>query len=138
LTTLLAVHSASTWFMVGLIWTIQVVHYPLFHAVGAGSFSAYEAQHTRRIGTLLIIPAAVEATTAGALLVVDPGAVTLVAAGVLAAIWTMTAFVHAPLHGRLTPGYDRSLVSRLVVLNRWRTGAWTLRGGLAIGMLLVL
>ena len=32
---LLAAHAAATWALVGLIWTVQVVHYPLFALVGA-------------------------------------------------------------------------------------------------------
>ena len=36
---------AATWFMVGLIWFVQVVHYPLFAAVPAGEpFAAYHRQ----------------------------------------------------------------------------------------------
>ncbi len=45
----------STWFLVGLIWTIQVVHYPLFGAVGADRFVSYEAAHSRLI-TLVVAP----------------------------------------------------------------------------------
>ena len=30
---LLLVHLAATWFLAGLIWVIQLVHYPLFAAV---------------------------------------------------------------------------------------------------------
>ena len=63
---------ASTWFLVGLIWTIQVVHYPLFAAVGTDRFVAYEASHARLI-TLVVGPVMlVEAATAGLLVVMRP------------------------------------------------------------------
>ena len=136
MTTLLAVHLAATWFMLGLIWTIQVVHYPLFHLVGAPSFASYEAGHTRRIGALLLIPAVVEVVSAGLLFAAEPTALTFAAGALLAGIWLMTALVHAPLHGRLAPGYHEAAVERLVSANWWRTGAWSLRGVLAVAMLL--
>jgi hypothetical protein len=41
------VHLAATAAMVGLIWFVQVVHYPLFASVGADEFVAYENAHTR-------------------------------------------------------------------------------------------
>ena len=50
------VHAAATWFLVGLIWIIQVVHYPLFARVGEDGFVAYEAAHTRLI-SLVVGPA---------------------------------------------------------------------------------
>ena len=38
---------ASTLFMTGLIWFVQVVHYPLFDRVESGAFRRYHADHTR-------------------------------------------------------------------------------------------
>ena len=54
--TVTLVHAAATWFLVGLIWIIQVVHYPLFARVGEDGFVAYEAAHTRLI-SLVVGPA---------------------------------------------------------------------------------
>ena len=138
---LLAIHAAATWFMVGLIWMVQVVHYPLFSRVPESSFAAYESGHTRRMGSLLAVPALVEVATAAALVWARPEGVSLglvlVAGALLAAIWIMTALVQAPLHGRLSAGYEPSLIRRLVVSNWWRTAAWTLRGSLVAAMLFV-
>ena len=39
--------------LTGLIWTIQVVHYPLFARVGEAEWRAYEREHQRRI-TLVV------------------------------------------------------------------------------------
>ncbi|MEY4607349.1 MAG: hypothetical protein RLY45_2109, partial [Actinomycetota bacterium] len=38
-------HLVATMFMVGLIWFVQVVHYPLMAAVGEQQFVAYEDRH---------------------------------------------------------------------------------------------
>lgn len=135
----LLVHGAATWFMIGLIWTIQTVHYPLFRRVGAADFARYEAEHTRRMGALLILPAVAEIVT-GALLVWErPPAVDLwmviVAGAVLAVTWIMTALVHAPLHARLSKDRNPALIESLVRSNWWRTAAWTVRGGFVAVML---
>ena len=41
------VHAFATVAMTGLIWFVQVVHYPLFARVGEEGFHAYEAAHAR-------------------------------------------------------------------------------------------
>ena len=59
---------AATLALVGLIWFVQVVHYPLFAKVGSSSFADYEQSHQRRT-TLVVAPLMlVEAATAIALL----------------------------------------------------------------------
>ena len=37
--------------LVGLIWLVQVVSYPLFARVGAAEFPAYHAAHARLISS---------------------------------------------------------------------------------------
>jgi hypothetical protein len=129
-------HGAVTWLMVGLIWTIQVVHYPLFASVGAESFRQYEAGHTRRMSRLLVLPASAEVVLAAAVFALWPDALTFAAGALLAAIWVMTAMVHAPLHGRLALGFDHDAITALTKANWWRTVAWTARGFLAAAIII--
>ncbi len=44
LTWLLAIHAGCALFMAGLIWFVQVVHYPLFDQVGKAEFTAYASR----------------------------------------------------------------------------------------------
>lgn len=139
--TWLIVHAASTWFMVGLIWTIQTVHYPLFARVGHAAFVRYEYEHTTRMGKLLALPAVVEIVTGAALVWTRPGEVGLwlvmVAGALLVAIWVVTALVQVPLHRRLGNGRDDAAIRQLVRRNWLRTGLWTARGVLVTAMLVV-
>lgn len=50
-----SIQAASTWALIGLIWTIQLVHYPLFSVVGDESFTEYAKGHASRI-TLIVAP----------------------------------------------------------------------------------
>ena len=52
---LLLANLASTWGMVGLIWFVQIVHYPLFAKVGEPNFATYEEIH-QRLTTLVVLP----------------------------------------------------------------------------------
>jgi hypothetical protein len=46
------VHVGATLFMVGVIWFVQVVHYPLFSRVGLEKFSLYSEAHSYETRTL--------------------------------------------------------------------------------------
>ena len=127
---LLAAHFAATWALVGLIWTVQLVHYPLFAQVGADTFRAYHAQHTRNI-TFIVAPLmAAELLTAVLLLLRGAREPWLLASfAPLLFNWLSTWRVQIPLHDRLAAGFDPGAHRRLVAGNWWRTLAWTVRGG---------
>jgi hypothetical protein len=117
----------------GLIWTIQLVHYPLFAAVGAGAWTDYEREHQRRI-TVLVAPLMVAnvALAAAVLLAGGPDAALRGLDAALAlAVFTATGTVYSGLHRRLGGGWDATLGARLVRLNWWRTAAWSAQTAIA-------
>jgi uncharacterized membrane protein len=136
------IHLGATAFMTGLIWFVQVVHYPLFARVGREGFVDYERRHTR-LTTFIVGPAMLlEATCAGLIFAhalrhaeLDPF---LPAFGValLALIWFSTAFVQVPRHRELERGFDETAARRLVRSNWWRTIAWSARTIAAVGLVL--
>lgn len=135
---LLLANLCATGMMVGLIWTIQLVHYPLFHAVGPEAFPAYIAGHGTRI-TILVAPWMVaELVTAALLLRWRPDVVPrgMAVAGFLLCVgaWASTLLVQGPLVGWLAGGYDARTVDHLVASNWLRTVAWTARGTLCLLM----
>ncbi len=136
---LLVAHACATLIMTGVIWVVQVVHYPLFALVGAERYADYQREHMRRI-TYIVGPAMViELATAGAILLVLPEGVpawmALVGFLLVLVLWLSTAWLQAPAHYRLSRGYDQS-VHRLLVGTNWlRTVVWTARGAIAIAML---
>ena len=138
-TTVLLLHAAATLAMGGLIWSVQVVHYPLFAKVGSAAFRDYHAAHMRRMTCVVGPLLAVEGLSA-LWLVLEPPAPDLspwtFAGGVLYLVAIgSTAFVQVPLHRRLEGGFDREVIARLVATNWVRTVAWSLRGVVALALL---
>ncbi|MBM4256112.1 MAG: hypothetical protein FJ147_09470 [Deltaproteobacteria bacterium] len=135
----LLTHVAATWTMVGLIWFVQIVHYPLFAQVGADQFTAYETTHNRLTTWVVGPPMLIEVVTAFLLVLVKPEQIpaSYVWGGVLlvAIIWGSTALLQVPQHEILTRGFAAD-VHRFLLTSNWiRTIAWTLRGVLALMML---
>ena len=132
-------HAAVTLLLVGLIWFVQLVHYPLLSYVGVSEFPAYERNHRAFIKWLVAPLMLFEGLTAAFLILFRPAAATdwqlWIGAGLLLVIWFSTAFVQVPLHNVLSRGFDPAAQQRLVRTNWWRTIAWSLRGGLVVSML---
>ena len=105
-------HLAATLAMTGIIWFIQIVHYPLYDHVPAAAFAGYEAAHTRLIVWIVIPLMAVETMT-GLLLwwrrpAAVPRALIVIGLGLLGIIWFSTAVFQIPQHLRLAHGFDPS------------------------------
>jgi hypothetical protein len=133
---LLLIHLAATVFMTGVIWFVQIVHYPLFAGTGRDQFCAYELRHCS-LTTWVVGPAMlIEAFTAALLLMMRPAGVsaaaTIVGIGLLLIIWLSTALLQVPYHERLSQGFDPVVQKKLVRTNWIRTVAWTARSGLAL------
>jgi hypothetical protein len=128
-------HLLATLLMTGIIWFVQVVHYPLFAQVGAAGFQAYESLHRQWTGLVVAPLMLLELGTSLALLRYPPPipAWSLWAgAGLVGLLWASTFFVQVPLHGQLDQGRDPTVIARLVRTNWLRTMAWSLRAGLCL------
>jgi len=132
----------STGFMTGVIWFVQVVHYPLFAKIAHADFPAYESRNTFITTFVVLPPMALEAIATLALIVLKPSwipAWTLWAgAALLIAAWLSTMLLQAPMHGKLTEAWDAETAQRLITTNWIRTVAWTLRLALLVYPLWVL
>ena len=136
---LLLLHAGATLYMVGLIWFVQLVHYPLAAKVGADAFVAYQESHMKRTSWAVGPAMLVEAATTALLIWRSPEGVPLwapwVGAGLLAGIWVATATLQVPLHQALLRGHDAEVLGRLVQSNWLRTVSWTARGFLATALI---
>ena len=127
--------------MCGIIWFVQVIHYPSFALVG-GDGRSFAQVNQRRTAPVVLAFMLVEAATAVAIDWSPPAGVPpLVAAagvGLVVANVLSTALVQLPPHGRLArDGHDPATIATLVRSNWLRTVLWTLRAGLAVWMLRV-
>lgn len=129
---ILLANVASTLFMVGLIWFVQVVHYPLFARAGRDQFAGYHAAHTAATSWLVGLPMLVEAVTSAALAWQPPSpnlaATCWVGLGLVVVIWVSTATFQIPNHKRLNAGFDPDTHRSLVNGNWIRSTAWSTRG----------
>ena len=120
---LLLVQLACTLAMTGIIWFVQIVHYPLFARVAAASFTQYEAEHATRTGWV-VAPLMCAELLAALLMLSDrfrppaiSGGSAVLGAALVAVLWLSTGLIQVPLHSRLAAGFDAQLIARLVATN---------------------
>ena len=142
--TLLVIHLAATLFMVGLIWTIHYVHYPLFAYVGESTYASFQAAHVERIGKLLFVPWLTEGITLiGVLALAFLGGhkalrvPAVINGAAMAVVLMISGFWSAPAHAKLADGFDTSVHDQLMTVNLIRAIAWTVCGICAIWIVLL-
>jgi hypothetical protein len=115
--------------MTGVIWFVQLVHYPLFPEFETGGFGNTMKKHQAQT-SLVVVPAMLIELSTGVWLALKQwyhSYLPLLALGLLILIWLITFCISAPLHGRLEKGFDAQLTAKLVATNWARTLLWTAR-----------
>lgn len=124
--------------MTGVIWFVQIVHYPLFSRVHGDGFGAYAALHGRLTTWVVAPPMLVELVSGALLLWRRPVEVwlvqTVVGFALILVIWLSTLLLQVPQHTALGAGFDEAAYRTLVFTNWLRTSAWTLRSLLVLWM----
>ncbi len=134
----------ATFFLTGLIWTVQVVIYPGFAELPERGFERHHRKHMQRI-TPVVFPLMVTELLTGLWLAVFPveegygRALALTGLSLILATWLSTAFLQVPLHRRLLgKGRDAAILAALVQTNWIRTAAWSAKSLLGAWVVWVL
>ena len=128
------IHIVSTSLMVGVIWIMQLVHYPSFNFINVEEYKSFQEFHMKRI-SLIVIPVMIIELISGVLIfwIYQTDNIFFnISLFCLFFIWFLTAILFSKMHQKLTLGYQISIVTKLVNLNWLRTISWTLRLGLVL------
>lgn len=128
----------ATAVMCGVIWFVQLVHYPLLAVVPAEAAASTAVEHQRRTAWVVGPPMAVEGVTTLVLLAAAPAAVwwwlPWAGAALLAVALGSTVLLSVPRHARMASAPDARVGRELVLTNWPRTVAWTARTGVCAAM----
>ena len=128
---LLVAHALVTSALTGIIWFVQIVHYPLFPLASGQNYPLYHRTHERGITRVVVPLMIVESLTAIILLLRFPAGVSrslfYLALALLAIIWLSTFLLQLPQHRNLEQGFNVIAWQTLSRTNWVRTIAWSLR-----------
>lgn len=133
------INTFSSFFMTGLIWMVQRVHYPSFHFVSEGNFTRFQDHHLKSIDKIVIPVMVAEITTSFALSWFT-GFFSLNGLGFLIVIliWGATGLFSVPAHSKLEKSKNDEAINKLISTNWIRTILWTAKSGVNFYLLMML
>ena len=129
---LLKLNLALSLFLTGLIWTIQLVHYPAFRYVEPQRFVEFTLYHQKWITPIVAIPMIAELITSITLLWLKPSHLIAVCFVFVLIIWGTTFLLSVPFHAKLSQGFDTNTIEKLISSNWIRTLGWTFKTAILI------
>jgi len=127
-------------FLSGLIWTIQIVHYPLLLTINENKFANYMKAHQRKITPLVAPLMLAELFFSSWYLCENLWEYTLFSIVqwlLVFLIWVSTFLVQVPLHGKLINSFDQKACQKLIKTNWIRTICWSLRTFLLLAFVIL-
>lgn len=124
---LIFIHISTCLLMTGIIWIVQVVHYPTFRFIDNKSFSSFSKFHAKSISSIVIPIMLVEIATVAILLVNFPSKALFINLTLLLITWLVTFLVSVPLHKELQKQKSSQNIEKLIKSNWIRTSLWTFR-----------
>lgn len=114
--------------MCGVIWVIQILHYPSFDFIDLAKFLEFHHLHSARI-SYIVAPIMIIELLRSAILFLNNSSAKLLLVNLVLVIliWLSTFFLSVPLHNKLAQGPNLEVIKSLVQTNWPRTILWTIR-----------
>ena len=122
------VHMTLIYCMTPVIWLVQLVQYPAFRYVDPDQFIEFHRHHSNWITTIVGPLMLADLGTAFWLVYEKPSsAFLLVNLASIIAIFLSTFLVSVPIHEKLSLGFNRKAIDKLITTNWIRTFLYSLR-----------
>jgi hypothetical protein len=114
--------------LIGLIWTVQIVHYPSFLFIDKKRSLEFQDFHMKSI-TYIVMPLMLIELFCGAILLYKnyTNIIFLIGFISLLVIWAWTFFVNVPIHSKLIINFEEDEVKKLIKSNWPRTILWSVK-----------
>ncbi len=135
--TIIIVNLFASFFLCGLIWIIQIVHYPFFKYTDPQRFEEAMTFHRKKISLIVVPIMLVELVSSFWLSFFSKIYTTHHIAGfiIVLLIWGITFTIQVPLHGKLSNNRNQQIIHKLVQSNWTRTVLWSAKALLGIWIL---
>ena len=120
--------------MTGIIWLIQLLHYPSFLQIDKSLFFDFHAKHTNMM-TVLVGPIMIGELLLSLYLSQNFERFWLIQTSLAIILFALTFLVSVPIHNQLANGFDENLIRKLISTNWPRTIIWTIKAVLLISQI---
>ncbi|MCC5816162.1 MAG: hypothetical protein JJT78_15530 [Leptospira sp.] len=152
----------ATIFLTGLIWMVQIVHYPSFMDVGSSEFLEFHKNHSTRISLIVVPMMTLELVLAIVILfaclfeqlesnmgananllegrtvfIQQMGWLVWINLIIVILLWITTFFISVPYHNQLGQGFQMESAKKLVQTNWIRTIFWSIKSYVVLRILVL-
>lgn len=127
---LILLHACATFLLTGLIWVIQLVHYPMFQFLDSQTYSRAMAFHQQRISIIVVPLMLFELLSAGYLAFIQWSSLAgfhSINMALLMVIWVHTFGLMVPFHRKISTQCNNALLLKTVSHHWIRTAAWSIK-----------
>ena len=111
--------------MTGVIWIIQLIHYPAFTYIDHTRWADFHGFHTRGITPIVAPLMLIELALSLIWIYHDIAPLALTNLVFVLLLWLSTFFIQVPIHNQLVSIKDEKLIQKLIQTNWIRTLLWT-------------
>jgi hypothetical protein len=111
--------------MTGVIWIIQLIHYPAFIYIDHTRWTDFHRLHTRGITPLVAPLMLIELALSIVWVYQDITPFSLTNLAFVLGLWLSTFIIQVPIHDQLVSIKDEKLIQKLIKTNWIRTILWT-------------
>jgi len=133
------IHLVSSFMMIGIVWLVQVINYPLLSLVPEQFFSAYYRSHLLKSQWIIVPLMVLEAATGGLLLIFPIVQVAYwlyqINFALIVLIWLETILMHLSVHRQLKERHSKAAIENLTRIGWLRTITWSAHGAVLIAIL---
>lgn len=122
----------TTFILTGVIWTIQLVHYPSFQYISEDQFPNFMNFHMKKISYIVAPLMLSEMLVSCILLYFKVDIIAILNILIIVLIWLSTLFLSIPCHNKLKGGHNMQTIKKLVLTNWPRTILWSVKSCVCI------
>lgn len=114
-------------FMTGVIWIIQLIHYPAFGYIDQQKWAQFHEMHVRGITPVVAPLMVVELVLSFYWVYTDQDPLTITNFLLVLILWASTFLIQVPIHNKLENKQSQILINKLCQTNWVRTLTWTVK-----------
>ena len=114
-------------FMLSIIYFTQFVSYPLFLKVSKEKFTSYHDAYTAYISFIVAPAMVIELLLSLNILIYQIDLISAVNLILISIIWLSTFLIQVPIHYKISKGFNKRLIKKLIYTNWIRTICWTIK-----------
>lgn len=125
----------TSFLMMGVIITTQIVNYPLFLSISKNDFNNFHSKYVNKI-TAIVMPLMITELILSIILLISiQNYMTILIFTTMSLIFISTIFIQVPIHKKIEKEANKNLLNKLIQTNWIRTILWFIKSSASYNLI---